>query len=430
MATALIGQSRYADLAPWYDRAERFAGISGANEGLPQLPDGQFQPAMDLNVVERDFKFKLEAQYPTRKLIHGRVANLTEPTEEQISLGRTNCQFRDTCARGCSYGGYFSSLAAMLPAAQRTNNLTIVTDSIAHSVIYDPATGRASGVRVIDAHTKQGREYSARIVFMCASTIGTAQVLLNSRSEDFPTGIANRSDQLGRNLMDHVSGMGASGTHPGFGDRYYAGRRPNAFYIPRYRNVTESADFVRGFGIQGGAQRGGWNRGQWEAGIGADFKNGLRTPGPWSVWLAAFGEMLPNPDNRVTLSETQNDQWGIPLVHINCAHGENDLKLARQANADAVEMLQAAGFENVEARGTEPYPPGQAVHEMGTARMGRDPATSVLNGWNQAHDVQNLFVTDGACMASTACQNPSLTYMAITARAANHAADLVRDGAL
>jgi choline dehydrogenase-like flavoprotein len=422
---------RYADLAPWYDHVERFAGISGNAEGLAQLPDSRFQRGMDLNAVERDFKTKLEAAFPTRNLTIGRCAHLTEPTEEQLALGRGSCQYRDFCSRGCSFGAYFSSISATLPAARNTGNLTIVTDAIGHSVTYDPATGRASGVRVIDAHTKQGREYTSRIVFMCASTIGSAQVLLNSKSETFPTGIANRSDQVGRNLMDHVSGIGANGRYPGKEDRYYAGRRPNGFYIPRFRNATEpTPDFVRGYGYQGGAQRSSWDRGGGEAGVGEAFKNHLRTPGSWSVWLAGFGEMLPNPNNRVTLDATEVDQWGIPLVHIDCSYGENDLKMARQANLDAVAMLEAAGFVDVEARGDEPFAPGAAIHEMGTVRMGRDPATSVLNGWNQAHDVQNLFVTDGACMASTACQNPSLTYMAITARAANHAADLMRDGAL
>lgn len=422
---------RYADLAPWYDHVERFAGVSGSRDGLAQLPDGQFQPAMELNVVEREFKRRLEGRFPTRRLIHGRCANLTAATEEQQALGRTTCQFRAACSNGCSFGAYFSSLSATLPAAERTGNLTIVTDAIAHSLIYDPATGRASGVRVTDANTRRGGTYEARVVFLCASALGSAQIMLNSTSEHFPTGIANRSDQLGRNLMDHVSGMGASGRWPGHEDRYYAGRRPNGFYIPRFRNVTEpTGEFVRGYGFQGGAQRLSWDRGAWTPGVGAELKQALRTPGPWGVWLSGFGEMLPNPNNRVTLHRSRKDRWGIPLLHIDCAHGENDLKLAARANRDAVEMLEAAGFVDVGTSGAEPSSPGWSIHEMGTARMGRDPSTSVLNGWNQAHDVANLFVTDGACMASTACQNPSLTYMAITARAANHAADLMQEGRL
>jgi choline dehydrogenase-like flavoprotein len=422
---------RYSDLATWYDHVERFAGVSGSRENIPQLPDSVFQPAMDLNVVELEFKRKLERAFPTRKLIPGRCAHLTAPTEEQMALGRGPCQFRNLCSRGCSYGAYFSSLAATLPAALNTGNLTIVTDAIAESIVYDSATGRARGVRVIDSNTKQGRTYEARIVFLCASTLGSAQIMLNSRSDEFPTGIANTSDQLGRNLMDHVSGMGAGGRYAGFEDRYYEGRRPNAFYIPRFRNATEpTEEFVRGYGYQGGAARGSWERGGWQAGVGAEFKDGLRTPGSWSVWLSGFGEMLPNPDNRVTLHASQKDKWGIPLLHIDCAYGENDLKLAARANADAVAMLEAAGFVDVSSRSDEPFSPGRAIHEMGTVRMGRDPTSSVLNGWNQAHDVSNLFVADGACMASTACQNPSLTYMAIAARAANHAADLLQEGAL
>ncbi|WP_370335003.1 GMC family oxidoreductase [Parvularcula marina] len=422
---------RYQDIAPWYDHVERFAGISGQAEGLEQLPDGVFQPAMELNCLEQEMKKRLEAAYPTRKLTIGRCAHITEATEEQLDLGRGNCQYRSYCSRGCSFGSYFSSLSATLPAARLTENLTIVTDAIGHSVIYDPETNRATGVRIIDSNTKEGRIYTGRVVFLCASAIGSAQIMLNSMSDAFPTGIANSSDMVGRNLMDHVSGMGAGGSFDGFEDMYYSGRRPNGFYIPRYRNVTEEApDFVRGYGFQGGCQRGSWERGRGMAGIGADFKHALRTPSGWSVWLSGFGEMLPNPENRVTLHPTKTDQWGMAQVHIDCTLGENDKKLARQANLDAVAMLEAAGFKNVSARGEEPFAPGSAIHEMGTVRMGHDPKTSVLNKYNQAHDVPNLFVTDGACMTSTACQNPSLTYMAMSARAAHHAAEFLKAGAI
>ncbi len=418
---------RYGDLAPWYDHVERFAGISGQAEGLEQLPDGVFQPAMDMNTVEKEMKARLESAFPTRKMTIGRCAHLTEPTAEQTALGRAPCQYRNYCSRGCSFGAYFSSLSATLPAARRTGNLTIVTDAIVHSVIEDAATGKAAGVRIIDANTKEARTYSARIVFLCASALGTAQILLNSTSARSPNGFANASGQVGRNLMDHVSGMGASGSISGHTDEYYYGRRPNGFYIPRYRNVTEPADFVRGFGFQGGAQRGGWNR-SWSAGIGADYKASMRVPGGWSVWLSGFGEMLPREDNRVTLHPNQSDKWGIPLLHIDCTLGDNDRKIAAQANLDAVAMLEAAGFDNATARGEEPYAPGSAVHEMGTARMGRDPATSVLNAFNQSHDVPNLFISDGAAMTSSACQNPSLTYMALSARAAHHAAEFLKAG--
>jgi choline dehydrogenase-like flavoprotein len=420
---------RYADLSPWYDRVERFAGISGANEGLEQLPDGQFLPPMDLNCLEIDFKQRIEQEFPTRRVTIGRCAHLTEPKPEHIALGRGPCQLRDTCARGCGYGAYFSSLSATLPAAHKTGNLTVVTDATVERLDYDHAKRRVSGVRVIDTNTRQGRSYQARVVFVCASTIGTAQILLASQSEYFPQGLANRSDAVGRYLMDHMVGIGASGSHPGFLDRYYYGRRPTGFYLPRYINLTEKADvdFLRGYGFQGYSARSSWGRGEHEVGVGANLKQRLRNPGRWEMQLIGFGEMLPRADNRVTLHSTRKDRWGIPLVHIDCTHGENERKMAERANRDAVQMLTAAGFENVAPFGTI-RPPGDSVHEMGTARMGRDPSTSVLNGRNQAHDVRNLFITDGSCMASTGSVNPSLTYMALSARAANYAADLLASG--
>jgi choline dehydrogenase-like flavoprotein len=420
---------RYSDISPWYDRVEKFAGISGANEGLDQLPDGQFLPPMALNCVEVAFKKKIEGDHPTRRVTVGRCANLTEPTPEHVALGRGPCQLRNTCERGCGYGAYFSSLSATLPAAQRTGNLTIVTDAIVERLDYDHAKRRVSGVHVIDAKTRQGRAYQARVVFVCASTVGTAQILLASKSEFFPNGLANRSDAVGRYLMDHMVGIGATGIHPGFLDRYYYGRRPTGFYLPRYINVTERADvdFVRGFGFQGYSGRSSWERAGHEVGIGAELKQRLRNPGRWGMQLIGFGEMLPRPDNRVTLHAQRTDQWGIPLVHIDCTHGENERRLAERANQDAVQMLIAAGFENVAPLGAT-RAPGSSVHEMGTARMGRDPLTSVLNAHNQAHDVQNLFITDGSCMTSSGSVNPSLTYMALSARAANYAADQLASG--
>jgi choline dehydrogenase-like flavoprotein len=420
---------RYADLSPWYDRVERFAGISGSNEGLEQLPDGQFLPPMDLNCIEVAFKKQIEEQFPTRRVTTGRCAHLTEPTREHIALGRGPCQLRAHCERGCGYGAYFSSLSATLPAAQNTGNLTVVTDAIVERLDWDQAKKRVSGVRVIDANTRQGRAYQARVVFLCASTLGTAQVLLNSQSDYFPNGLANRSDTVGRYLMDHVSNIGATGTHPGFLDRYYYGRRPTGFYLPRYINITEKeeVDFVRGFAFQGYSSRTTWDRATTVVGIGADLKKQLRSPGRWGMQLIGFGEMLPRADNRVTLHAFRKDRWGIPLLHIDCTHGENERKIAERANQDAVRMLIAAGFENV-APFASVRAPGGAVHEMGTARMGHDPATSVLNGRNQAHDVRNLFITDGSCMVSTGSTNPSLTYMALSARAANYAADLLSSG--
>jgi choline dehydrogenase-like flavoprotein len=420
---------RYADISPWYDRVERFAGISGANEGLEHLPDGQFLPPLALNCLETAFKERIEAYYPTRRVTPGRCAHLTEPSAEHIALGRGPCQSRNVCERGCGYGAYFSSLSATLPAAKKTGNLTIVTDAIVERLDYDHAKRRVSGVRTIDANSGQGRSYQARAVFVCASTVATTQILLASRSEYFPMGLANRSDAVGRHLMDHVIGIGASGTHPGFLDRYYYGRRPNGFYLPRYINVTENADvdFIRGFGFQGYSGRSSWGRGVRETGVGAELKQRLRNPGRWEMTLVGFGEMLPRAENRVTLQEQRRDKWGIPLVHIDCTHGENELRMAERANQDAVRMLIAAGFEDVAPMGAI-KPPGSSIHEMGTARMGRDPATSVLNGHNQAHDIANLFITDGSCMTSTGTVNPSLTYMALSARAANYAADLLGSG--
>jgi len=422
---------RYQDMERWYDHVERFAGITGERVGLAQLPDGQFQPAMDLNVQEKALKVAIERNYPGRTLIMGRIAHLTAPTEEQTALGRGRCQHRDHCTRGCSFGAYFSSVSATLPAAERTGNLTVLPNSIVHSLDIDPSTGRVSGVRVIDRETKEARTYQSKIVFLCASAIASAHVLLNSRSEANPNGAANRSDQVGRNLMDHLSGIRATAVAPGHMDRYYEGRRPGGFYIPRYRNVrAQDEDFVRGFGIQGGVSRVSWTRGGAQEGVGAEFKHALRQPGEWRVSMSAFGEMLPNPNNRVTLHASKTDKWGVPIPVIDCGYGENEMKMRKRAQDDIVEMLERAGFENVQRGSEQPLAPGYGIHEMGTARMGRDPNTSVLNGWCQAHDVANLFMTDGSCMASSACQNPSLTYMAMSARAANYAADLVQEGVL
>lgn len=420
---------RYADLAPWYDHVERFAGISGSTENLEQLPDGQFLPAMALTPAELDFKKRTEEKFPGRRVIPGRCAHLTTAREQDAELGRVPCQYRSLCDRGCIYGGYFSSLSATLPAAKKTGNLTIVTDSIAHSVIYDPKTKRATGVRVIDAKTMQGRNYHAKVVFLCASAIATAQILLNSACEAFPNGLANRSDAVGRYLMDH--GMaGAAGIYPGFEDLYHRGRRPNGFYIPRYRNVTEPAKFLRGFGFQGACLRpSGGLVARMAPGIGADLKARLRRPGPWLIGLGGFAEMLPRPENRMTLHPTRKDRWGLPLVHIDCAPGENERQMAKQIVEDAKAMIIAAGGRVLKANESDDSV-GLGIHEMGTAHMGRDPARSVLNQYGQAHDVANLFITDGAAMASGGCQNPSLTYMALSARGAHYAAEFLRAEAI
>ena len=420
---------RYADLKPWYDHVERFAGISGTTEGLPQLPDGEFLPPMALTPAELDFKQKMEAGFPGRKLIPGRCAHLTQSRPQDAELGRAPCQYRSLCARGCVYGAYFSSLSATLPAAKRTGNLTIVTDSVAHSIVYDAKTKRATGVRVIDANTKQTRLYEGKVIFLCASTIPTAQILLNSKSEAFPNGLANRSDAVGRYLMDHVYGSVVMGLYPGFEDLYYRGRRPNGFYIPRYRNLDgKTEDFYRGYGFQGSVMRAGWSMASsMGPGVGAEFKAKLRKPGPWVVIMGGFGEMLPNRNNRLSLHATHTDRWGMPIVHIDCGLGDNEHKMHTRIIEDGKAMIEKSGGKVLNVREGDGSV-GLGIHEMGTAHMGRDPATSVLNQYGQAHDVPNLFVTDGAAMASGGCQNPSLTYMALSARGAHYAAEFLREG--
>ena len=422
---------RYDDLAPWYSHIEKFVGVSGSKEGLPQLPDGEFLPEFGLNDGELLFKAAVEKAFPGRKVIPGRTANLSKAQPQHLELGRTDCQARSFCDRGCSYGAYYSSLAAALPAAERTGNLTIVTDAIVESVIHDPKTGKVTGVRTIDQNTRARQTYEAKVIFLNASTIGTAQILLNSRSEAMPRGLANSSDMVGRNLMDHLFALSVAGFMPnGPKDSFYHGRRPNGIYIPRFRNVTEGGDFLRGYGYQGGALRMGWRTSALSApGIGAELKARTRKLGPWFVYISGFGEMLPNPENRVTLSKTEVDKWGIPLVEVNCAHGPNEEKMTKQILADGKAMIQAAGAIVV-ASATEQGKPGLGIHEMGTACMGKDPRTSVLNQYNQAHDVPNLFITDGAAMASSGCQNPSLTYMALSARAAHHATEFLKAGTI
>lgn len=425
---------RYKDIEKWYDHVEKFAGISGTKEGLAQLPDGDFLPPFELTCVEELMKERVEEKYPGRKIIPGRVANLRQSTEAHNELGRGTCQVRDRCFHGCSFGAYFSSKSATLPAAERTGNLTLRTNAIVDSLEYDPVTKKVSGVYVVDKETKEKTKVSARIVFLNASSIPTATLLLNSLSETFPTGLSNASDQVGRNLMDHISGGRTSGIFREKMDMYHFGRRPNGYYIPRYVNLPgekQEDDFVRGFGYQGRAYREGWNGDK--EGIGQDFKEANRTPGPWVMSIVAFAESLPNPENRVTLHPTKKDAWGFPIPVIKMNHSKNAEKLIARAAEDSKAMFLAAGAEITRAAADEPLRlsiPGQGIHEMGTARMGHDPRTSVLNKYCQSHDVPNLFISDGACMVSSACQNPSLTYMAMSARAANYAADLMQTGKL
>lgn len=422
---------RYDDLAPWYSHIEKFIGVAGSKEGLPQLPDGEFLPEFELNDAEKQFKAAIEAKFPGRKVISGRTANLSKAQPHHEELGRASCQNRSICERGCSFGANHTSLSASLPAAERTGNLTIITDAIVHSLVQDPATGRITAVRVIDANTREGRTYEARVFFLCASAIASAQILLNSASEANPRGLANKSDQVGRNLMDHLYALTTAGMFPGPKDSYYKGRRPTGIYIPRFRNVTEEADgYVRGYGYQGGIARMGWRQMALAMpGIGAELKARARTIGPWFAFISGFGEMLPNPENRVTLSPAQKDKWGLPILNIQCSFSQNDRRMAQQVLADGKAMIEAAGGM-VMSQAREPGTPGLGIHEMGTARMGRDPMTSVLNQYNQAHEAPNLFITDGAAMTSSGCQNPSLTYMALSARAAFHASEFLKEGKL
>ncbi|MET0179578.1 MAG: GMC family oxidoreductase [Novosphingobium sp.] len=422
---------RYADIAPWYDHIEKFIGVAGSREGLPQLPDGEFLPEFGLNDAEKMFKQAVESRFPGRKVISGRVANLSEAQPHHEELGRSSCQNRSICERGCSYGAYHSSLSSSLPAAERTGNLTIVTDAIVHSIIYDPKTKKATGVRVIDTNTKEGRTYEGKVIFGCASAIATAQILLNSKSEAQPRGLANGSDMVGRNLMDHLYALSVAGALPNGPNTYYHGRRPTGIYIPRFRNVTEPGDgFVRGYGYQGGSSRMGWRSAALRGpGIGAELKQRTRKLGPWMVYISGFGEMLPYAHNRVTLHPSRTDKWGVPIVHIECTIGDNENKMAKQIIADGKAMVEAVGGR-IMATGRTPGVPGLGIHEMGTACMGKDPTKSVLNRYNQAHEVANLFITDGSAMASSGCQNPSLTYMALSARAAHHAAEFLKSGKL
>lgn len=425
---------RYADLAPWYDYVEKFAGISGTREGLPQLPDGQFIKPMQMNCLEQHIAGAISKNWNDRRMIIGRTANLTEVKAPQRKVGRTPCRYRDRCHWGCPFGGYFSSLSATLPAALRTGRLEIVTDAIVNSVIFDDKTQRATGVRVIDANTKQWTDYFARVVFLNASTLGSTAILLNSISARFPDGLGNDSGVIGHYLMDHHFGVDATATHEGFRDQYYVGRRPNGIYVPRFRNLPGGAqrqDYVRGFGFQGSASRQGWQRGGNMEGFGAAFKDSLSQPGPWSMWLGAWGECLPYYENRVSLDRGKVDQWGQPTLKIDCEFRENEKAMRRDMAAAAAEMLEAAGMKNISVNDyLATTPPGHCIHEMGTCRMGRDPKSSALNAHNQLWAVPNVFVTDGACMTSNACQNPSLTYMALTARAAAYAVRALKRGEL
>jgi choline dehydrogenase-like flavoprotein len=417
---------RYKEIEPWYDYAERFAGISRNKDGLQQLPDGQFLPPMQMNCAEKDAAEKIKDHYKgARQMIIGRTAHATAPLNN-----RSQCQYRNKCWFGCPFGGYFSTQSSTLPAAVKTGNLTLRSFSIVTKILYDKDRKKATGVEVLDAETNKTYEYKSKIIFMNASTLNTAWILFNSATDIWPGGLGSSSDELGHNLMDHHTEIGASGRVEGYDDKYYFGRRPNGIYIPRYRNLFgDKRDYLRGFGYQGGASRGDWSRTVAEYSVGEKFKDLMCEPGEWNIFIGGFGEMLPYHENKVTLDTTKKDKWGLPVLAIDCTVKENERKMRKDMLADAYEMLSAAGVKDMDGGEDEPIP-GRGIHEIGTARMGKDPKTSVLNKYNQMWDAMNVFVTDGSFMTSSACQNPSLTYMAFTARAADHAVSELKKGNL
>nr|WP_299171420.1 GMC family oxidoreductase [uncultured Allomuricauda sp.] len=420
---------RYKDIAPWYDKVESYIGVAGEMLGLPQLPDGKFEPMMELNCVEQHVREKVSEHFDGRVITAGRVAHINSDKKFEGD-GRVRCQYRNRCIRGCPFGAYFSSVSSTLPAAERTGNMTLRPDAIVHEVIYDPDTKKATGVKVIDRVTKEEHVFKAKVIFLCASAIASTSILMQSKSDRFPDGLGNDSDQLGRNIMDHHLRVGASGKFDGFEDKYYKGRKPNGIYVPRFRNLGGSSNtdkFLRGYGYQGGAQRGNWEDVIAEVSHGKDLKDAILKPGGWTFGMGGFGEILPYEDNRMTLDYDKVDQWGLPTVTFDAELKENELKMREDMKNQAVEMLEKAGLRDVESF-DDPGAIGLGIHEMGTARMGRDPRTSVLNEYNQVHACKNVYVTDGSFMTSASCVNPSLTYMAFTARAANHAAQELKKG--
>ena len=415
---------RYKEIAPWYDYAEKFAGISGNRDGLDILPDGQFMPPMDMNCVEKDFSTRLKEQFKgSRHAIIGRTANITQPLE-----GRTNCQFRNKCALGCPFGAYFSTQSSTLPAAIKTGNLTVRPWAIVTKILYDKDKKRATGVEVLDGETNKTYTYNAKIIFLNASTLNSAWILMNSATDIWPDGLGSSSGELGHNIMDHHLGVGAGGTVEGFDDKYYYGRRANGIYIPQFRNVgNDKRDYLRAFGYQGGGARAGFLRSPEEITIGAGLKEALSEPGAWTIHLGGFGETLPYHENKITLDKTKKDKWGLNVLAMDVEYKDNERRMRVDMKNDAMEMLTAAGLKDVkgfDGDGTL----GRGIHEMGSARMGKDPKTSVLNKYNQIWDAPNVFVTDGSFMVSASCVNPSLSYMAFTARAADHAVSELKKG--
>ncbi|TMM58729.1 GMC family oxidoreductase [Maribacter algarum] len=420
---------RYKDISPWYDKVEKYIGVNGEKLGLKQLPDGEFLPPMQLNCVEQDLQKSMKTKFDDGRLLTiGRSANLTGVVEDQE--GRTLCQYRNRCSRGCPFGGYFSSNSSTLPAAERTGNMTLRPNSIVHEIIYDEASKKATGVRVIDTETHEKLEFKTKFIFLCASAMASVGILLKSKSERFPNGLGNDSGALGNGIMDHHFQAGASADVPGYLNKYYKGRRPNGYYIPRFVNLdqkTKRKDYVRGFGYQGGASRSDWSSAIAETSYGKNLKDVILKPGTWRIGMTAFGEVLPYDENKVRLSKDKKDKWGLPLLDFDVAYKDNEMKMRKDMVNEAIAIFERAGFENVHGYDTQ-NGPGSAIHEMGGARMGHSPKNSIVNKNNQVHSVPNVYVTDGAFMTSSSCVNPSLTYMAFTARAANHAAEQFKTG--
>jgi choline dehydrogenase-like flavoprotein len=421
---------RYDDLAPWYSHVERFAGISGDRDGVDTLPDGEFLPAFEMNCVEKDMRDRIKAAYPDRYVMQGRCAHLTKPNPIHAQQGRAQCQARHLCYRGCPFGAYFSSNSSTLPWAMKTGNLTIRPDSVVHSIIYDEAKQRATGVRVIDAQTKETKEYFARVIFLNAACLNTNLILMNSTSRRFPNGLGNDNGLLGKYIAFHNYRGNLYAIFEGHEDKYYYGRRPTSVMMPNFRNVhKQETDFLRGYMVHYGADRGGWQSGAAKEGIGASFKDALLEPGQWGVFMMMQGENVPLETNQVRLHKDLKDAWGIPQLVIDVDYAENDEKIFKDFLAEGAAMLEKSGCKEIQSVDTK-QAPGLDIHEMGGVRMGRDPKTSLLNGWNQLHHCPNVLVTDGASMTSTSTQNPSITYMALAARAANHAVDELKKGRL
>ncbi len=421
---------RYSDVAPWYTHVENFIGVCGNADGIEAMPDGEFLPPFQLNCVEAALQQSIRKNYPNRHLVQARWAHLTNPKEIHLKQGRGQCQARNLCMRGCPFGGYFSSVSSTLPWAQKTGKLTIRPHSVVHSILYDEKTKKASGVRVIDAETRQTLDFSARIIFANASALNSTLILLNSRSSRFPNGLGNDSGLLGKYVAFHNYRASLHAEMPGFTDQYYFGRNPTDAIIANYRNLhKQDTDYLGGFTTFLGAYR---QKGKLEAnssGFGADFKKGMTEPGPWQIYMYMQGETIPKVSNHVRLSSDQTDPWGIPRLITSVGYDENDERMTLDFLRESEDMLRKAGCKDIETHDNK-QAPGLDIHEMGGVRMGRDPKTSLLNAHNQMHAVPNVFVTDGACMTSTGNQSPSLLYMALTARAVHYAANEMKAGHL